>query len=730
MKLPRLGAWLATAVAASIFTLEGCAASDAVAPVPTSKVTSDAEAVEVRIGDTRQVSAVARDANGVVIPNRPITWTSQAPSIATVTNGLITPVSRGTTAVVASSEGQQVSIAVTVVSDIVTVEVAPVAAELLSGQTQVFTATLKNATGTVISGRPVSWASSNGSIATINSSAVATAVAPGQTTITATSEGRTGSVTLKVGAPVATVTIAPAAATVLIGATQQLTASLKDDQGIALSGRPISWSSADTLKATVSASGVVTGRAAGQVLVSAVSEGKSGAATITVPPPVETVGVSPSTATILIGMTQQLTAELRAANGEVLSGRGITWASSDQNKVTVSSAGVVTAVATGSSTITATSEGKSGTAVISVPPPVFSISATPASVTLAIGQTQQLEVRLVDAQGNLLSGREVTFSSSDTLKARVSSAGLVRGVAVGSATITAQSEGKTAAVSLTIVSSPPVTAILVAPLGQRVFVGDSLKFSADARDKDGNSIPTAEIVWSGTSCPPSNCAYGSYFVVLQTGWVFGIQGASGVQVIASSGSVTGRASFAIDSRPDAIRLSPTSITLLPAGTQQLSLTSVIGTTSTAIASTDSRVTWTTSNPSTISVSSAGLVSAKQRGGAYARAQYGGRSDSVKVLVLGVEDVATVRVCDNRYEFSCYTDASLSTGAAIALRAESFDGAASRSLTSLCTFTWATGSSAVASIVGSGATANVTKKASGTASVSASCNGKTGLFTVR
>lgn len=453
MKLTRLGAWLATAVAASIFTLEGCAASDAVAPVPTSKVTSDAEAVEVRMGDTRQVSAVARDANGVVIPNRPITWTSQAPSIATVTNGLITPVSRGTTAVVASSEGQQVSIAVAVVSDIVTVEVAPVAAELLSGQTQVFTATLKTATGTVISGRPVSWASSNGGVATISGAGVATAVAPGQTTITATVEGRTGSVALRVGAPVSTVAVTPVSATVFIGATQQLTATLKDEQGVTVTGRQVTWTSADTALATVSTTGIVTGKAAGTVSIAASSEGKSGSASITVPPPVATVAVTPSAAAVLIGQTQQLAAELRAANGQLLSGRAVAWSSSDQNKVTVTSAGVVTAVASGSATITATSEGKSGTATVTVPLPVSTVSVEPQSFNVSVGKTQQLVVSLRDALGNLLTQRTISYMTSDSTRARVSSTGLVSGVAVGTAQVTITSEGKSTTASVNVIAS-------------------------------------------------------------------------------------------------------------------------------------------------------------------------------------------------------------------------------------------------------------------------------------
>lgn len=453
MKVTRVVAFLAAAVTVTILTLQGCAASDAVAPIPTSKVTSDAEAVEVRMGDTRQVTAVARDANGVVIPNRPITWTSQASSIATVTNGLITPVSRGTTAVVASSEGQQVSIAVTVVSDIVTVEVAPAAAELIGNQTQVFTATLKNAAGAVLSGRSVSWASSNGGVATISGAGVATAVAPGQATITATVEGRTGSVSLRVGAPVATVAVTPVSATVLIGATQQLTATLKDEQGVAVTGRQVTWTSADTAIATVSTTGIVTGKAAGTVSITASSEGKSGSVLITVPPPVATVAITPSAANVLIGQTQQLAAELRAANGQLLNGRTVAWSSSDQNKVTVTSAGVVTAVASGSATITATSEGKSGTATVTVPLPVSTVSVEPQSFNVSVGKTQQLVVSLRDALGSLLTQRTISYTTSDSTRARVSSTGLVSGVAVGTAQVTITSEGKSTTASVNVIAS-------------------------------------------------------------------------------------------------------------------------------------------------------------------------------------------------------------------------------------------------------------------------------------
>jgi hypothetical protein len=82
--------------------------------------------------------------------------------------------------------------------------------------------------------------------------------------------------------------------------------------------------------------------------------------------PVASVAVSPATATISVGGTQQLTAVTQDAAGNTLSGRLISWTSSAPAVATVSGAGLVTGQAVGSATITATSEGKSGTATVVV----------------------------------------------------------------------------------------------------------------------------------------------------------------------------------------------------------------------------------------------------------------------------------------------------------------------------------------------------------------------------
>jgi hypothetical protein len=89
-------------------------------------------------------------------------------------------------------------------------------------------------------------------------------------------------------APVATVTLSPASASIGVAGTQQLSATLRDASGNVLTGRAVAWASSNALVASVSSSGLVTGLAAGSVTITATSEAKSGSASITVtalPPP-------------------------------------------------------------------------------------------------------------------------------------------------------------------------------------------------------------------------------------------------------------------------------------------------------------------------------------------------------------------------------------------------------------------------------------------------------------
>ena len=146
------------------------------------------------------------------------------------------------------------------------------------------------------------------------------------------------------------------------------TKALQHAGGNALTGRAISWTSSDTTVAQVTATGVVTGVRIGTATVTATSEGKSASAAVRVTTgPVDHIVITPGAVTGLrAGHSAQLSASAVDANGDVISGSTFTWHSNSTYVATVSSTGLVVGVHSGSTTITATYSGKTGSAAVSV----------------------------------------------------------------------------------------------------------------------------------------------------------------------------------------------------------------------------------------------------------------------------------------------------------------------------------------------------------------------------
>ncbi|MEP7382706.1 MAG: Ig-like domain-containing protein [Gemmatimonadota bacterium] len=267
------------------------------------------------------------------------------------------------------------------------VDVSPTAFTLEVGTTTQLGATPRDAFGRAISGRSITWNTPDPAIATVSGTGLVTAVASGgPVAISATIDARVGtSQATIVPVPVATITLTPSTATVPLSGAVQLTVTLQDAQGATLSGRVVNWSTTNASVATVTSSGMVTGVAeGGPVSIVATSEGRSAAAQVTViasPPPVAvaTVTVTPATLSLSVGSSIQLTATLRDAGNNVLTGRPLAWSSANNSVATVSSAGLVIAVSAGGPVaITAVAEGQQGSASVTATPAV----SVPATITL------------------------------------------------------------------------------------------------------------------------------------------------------------------------------------------------------------------------------------------------------------------------------------------------------------------------------------------------------------
>ena len=266
------------------------------------------------------------------------------------------------------------------------------------------------------------------------------------------------------------VEVTPRVSSVVSGQTVQLAAKPKDDSGNEMSGGTITWKSLDTLVATVNESGLVTARSSGSTAITATVLGATGFGTI------DAIGVTSSvvitgtvTGNLPIGQNLQLSASAQEANGRPLF-KLVTWTSSAPTVATVSSTGLVTSVSVGQTTITAASDGKSVSQLITIqpPPPVATVAITPSSGFLPTTVGVPLSAVMRDANGGVLSGRTATWSSSNTAGATVTNAGVVTALTTGNVTISATSEGRTGSATYSAVT------------GLRSAVGQTLGNPTDA----------------------------------------------------------------------------------------------------------------------------------------------------------------------------------------------------------------------------------------------------------
>lgn len=399
-------------------------ASVVVTPEQAVSVTLTPATITLRRGNTRQLTAVAKNAQQVIITGRTFRWASSNSSIVSVDqNGNVTALSTGNAVVSAEADQQTGSASITVTEvPIGSCSLSPASQKITVSASTQPTLVLRDTASNVIPsiGRQISWTSDNQVAASVTQTGLVTALKAGTARITAASVEypavSCGATVEAVDARVAAVQISPRPTTLRVSLPRQFSVTLSDSVGGNIpSGRVVNWTSATPSIASVTSTGLVTGLQLGTARIAVNAEGAVDTVAFTVTRiPVATVQVTPSSSSVTQGETRQLTAVVTDSLGNAVTDRSIEWTSSDPSKATVNSTGLVSTLAAGSVQITAASENRSGTANVTIQQvPVDSIVTSNTYIAIINDVNKSFAITLRDVNGNQIFNRSVSVQSSD-----------------------------------------------------------------------------------------------------------------------------------------------------------------------------------------------------------------------------------------------------------------------------------------------------------------------------
>jgi hypothetical protein len=345
---------MATAVAFGVVTVTAQSGSlQATATLNVSSAGANLTAISISpagasipIHTTQQFTATgsysdgsSRDLTGLV------SWGSSSTAAATIdVNGLFTGVAAGSTTISATLGSVTKSTTVTVTAPtIASISVTPVGLTLGIGINQQYTATAAYSDGStqdLVSG--VTWSSSSTSVATINTSGLASTVAAGTTTITATvgSFSDTSTLTI-VPAHLTSIDVSPATPSIALGTSQQFAAVGNFDDGSTQLLTSVTWSASPVSVSSIDAFGLATAVGTGTTTISATSGSVTGSASLTVSAAtLVSISVTPANSSMSIGTTKQFTATGTFSDSST---QDITstalWSSSSAEVVTINNQG-------------------------------------------------------------------------------------------------------------------------------------------------------------------------------------------------------------------------------------------------------------------------------------------------------------------------------------------------------------------------------------------------------
>lgn len=601
---------------------------DAVSVTPTARALS-------ALGDTAHLSVQVVDANGFAVVGAAPAWTSTDAGIATVDgSGVVTAVSSGTAGIMAAADGVADTATITVEPVVSSVLVDPDSITLMAlGATRQLTASTLDANGNAVAGAEIGWSSLDTAVATVDAQGTVTAVAEGATQVVAGVSTGGGTV-----ADTARVVVTAEVTSIRIDVDTLHFAAFDDTIGVEAHGfdanandlgaQTVTWSSTDTLIATVDAGGQVVSVGNGGARLIATMGTLVDTAGIGVRQEVSVVAVGPATDTLwAVGDTVHLTGAVSDSNGFAVADTTVAWSSSDTLVATVDTAGVVTAVSVGTARIAGTVGAVADTATIVVAAAADSVAVTPDSLHFtALGDTTQLSAAAFDSTGAAVTVT-IDWSSADPGVATVDTAGNVVSVATGTTQVIGSAPaagGGTVADTTVVVVAPVAASLAISPDSVHLAsLGDTAVVEARGYDANGNDLGTQTVTWA--SSDPAIATVDAAGNVVSLG-----NGGARVAASLASPALTDTIGVGVFQEVAAVTVTPSPDTVAMEDTVALAAT-VTDTRGNAL--TRSYTTaWASDDSAVASVDSVGLVTGVMVG-----------ATTVSVTVEGIDGLAALNV---------------------------------------------------------------------------------------
>ena len=342
------------------------------------------------------------------------------------------------------------------------------------------------------------------------------------------------------------------------------------------------------------------------------------------------VSIVPGTVSIPVNGTFRLTGSAFDCDGNSIRNKKILFSSTNNSVATVTADGNVIGVSVGAAAITATSDDKSASTQVTVTPEaVASIVLSPSSVILRKTNSRPLTATARNSAGATISGRTVRWSSSNSAIASVSQSGIVTAVSPGQALISAEID-QTVGTATVQVTEIPIGSCTLAPTSSRLTVTQSLQPTITLRDTANNVLSSQgrPISWTSSNEVVATVSASGIVTTRKSGTA--VITATAAENAAISCSTTIQA---VDPRIAQVVISPFS-GQLRVGIPRLLSATLLDSTGAAIPP-GRIVTWSTTTPSLVTVTQAGIVTGLALGTTRIIATAEGAADTVTFTITKV-----------------------------------------------------------------------------------------------